>query len=492
MTGSSADTGLVMVRQALDAMRFSTAQVHGVVAHVVDPDPAASSLVLQPHWLVGELRGLHPPISSLECVRTTVPGAALEVLTYLRQEYGPRAREVRMQEPDAHGWRTTFQVQRVPEPRDDDPVTFEYLLEVPDEYDPRWPERPTVGLAALLLIEFVTAKSFDISFIHAPASPPALRGQPCLPHGPCARVGVAVPRRRAPEMLGLGTDLVEQVSGAGLHLWVRDTETPGATYDAWRRMYPSSHTEGGSPGASGPPPSDAPDATRLAITCIGPARRGVTAQLARRFAAAQTRVWAVTAVKLDELMVAHGVVDAKSLPDPPSSSGVGALHALLGVDDGNNELAGFRAFWSTLEPPPAPPVPPVPPAERRVLWLKWSVRTTHQLSPNVVASAWTAVRDACQRWAPGTPTPDPRVDYVISRVRAGGLLQGRAKIVLGLGAVKHHWPEGTDDGHWLRRFCAEIEDRWRTDLHASLRPRRADLVVGWSESWLARRPPLRR
>ena len=65
-------------------------------------------------------------------------------------------------------------------------------------------------------------------------------------------------------------------------------------------------------------------------------------------------------------------------------------------------------------------------------------------------------------------------------------------LVLDLDAVRFHWPEGIEDGNWLRRFCAEVEDRWRAHLQATVAPREADLVVGWSESWLARRPTGRR
>jgi hypothetical protein len=102
------------------------------------------------------------------------------------------------------------------------------------------------------------------------------------------------------------------------------------------------------------------------------------------------------------------------------------------------------------------------------------------------------VRSACTRWAPDKPLPEPRVDYAISRVRHGGLLQGRVKVVLDLDAVRRRSPEDNQNGLWLRRFCAEIEDRWRTDLRTTLRARRADLVVGWSESWLEDRAALQR
>ena len=115
-----------------------------------------------------------------------------------------------MQPPAAGGWRTSFQVRRTPERVAHDTVTFEYLVVIPDEEQQR-PEPTTVGLAALQLIEFVAANDFDISHTHAPASPPARRGEPCLPDGPCARLGVVVPEARVHHMLRLGTDLVERV-----------------------------------------------------------------------------------------------------------------------------------------------------------------------------------------------------------------------------------------------------------------------------------------
>jgi hypothetical protein len=484
MTGRQpADPGPVLVRDALAAMRFSTAQVHGLVAHIAEGNRDAASLTLGEHPLISKLMDLDPPILSLECLRTTAPGVALEIVTYLRKEYGPRAQDVRMRRPAADDWQTSFEVQRVPDPDEDETVTFEYLLEIPDRADAGPDERPTVGRAALLVIEFVAPHKFNVAFVHAPASPPAPRGIPCRPHGPCARVGVEVPRARAHEMLGLGEALVRRVSDAGLHLWVRDTETPDAAYDAWRRMYPTTvrpeRTDLTTPGVLDPG-----QAGRLAITCIGPARRDASARLAERFAAANTRVRAVSAVKLDELTVAHGVLDIDSLHPRPTSSGAGTLDELLQGSAGS-DLSGFRAFWSLIDPPP-------PAAEKAVLWMKWAIRTPNELSPQVVASAWNAVRRSCARWAERGPYPRPHMDYVISRVRTGGWLRGRAKVALDLEAIKEHWPEGKENGHWLRRFCAEVEDRWRSDIQTSLCPPRADLVVGWSESWLAARPSLRR
>ena len=247
-------------------------------------------------------------------------------------------------------------------------------------------------------------------------------------------------------------------------------------------------------------------APRLAITCVGPARRGVIAGLAQRFAAARSRVWAVNAVRIDELVVAQGIIDARSLAACPTTPGSGRLHDLLDIvarghgaaaaaiepagagdlldDDG--ALAGFRVFWSPLRPAPTEDT------ARRVLWMRWTIGTDHQVSPDIVASAWAAVRDACAHWASDKPTPDPRVDDVISQVETRGVLEGWAKIVLDLDAVRDHWPEGADNGHWLRRFCAEVEDRWRTDVEAGVRPRWSNLAVGWSETWLTARANPRR
>lgn len=501
-------SGPVTVRDALGAMRFSTAQVHGIVAHVIDDDPASSSLTLGSHWSVAGLTRIDPPISALECLRTTAPGVALEVLTYLRKEYGPRDSEVRMRTPSPDGWRTSFEVRRVPEPGAGDPVTVEYLIEVPPGTEMTSDERPTVGLAALQVIELVAAQGLDVVYVHAPASPPARRDEPCLAHGPCARVGVAVPRGQLSRMLDTTAELVRAVSQGGLHLWVRDTATPDAVYDAWRRLYPSGDAADTWP--ADPVAEAVETATtnavvegepgkRLAITCVGPARRGVAAQLAQRFEAANSRVRAVSLVQLDELTVAHGVIDPDFVPVGHETSGVGDLDQLLGArprpgpgprPDGNSErngLAGFKAFWSVLPPPP-----PALALDRRVLWMKWSIPTPHQLSLDVVTSAWRAVGDACRRWVPDGPWPDPRFDYVISRVRHGGLLQGRVKVVLDLDVIAGHAPIESGNGIWRRRFCAEIEDRWRTDLRTTLRARRADLIVGWSESWLDDRAVLQR
>lgn len=482
MSGDPGGSGRVTVRHALESMRFRTAQVHGLVAHVAGED-ATSSLILGRDSKVEELMQ-DESISSLECVRTTAPGVALEVVTYLRKEYGPLVHDVDMRAVGP-GACAAFQVQRIPELAADDPLTVEYLLEVPGEHDPRWAERPSVGLAALPVIRFVARQGFNVAFVHAPASPPAVLGVPCLPHGPCARVGVEVPRSRADEVRKLGAGLIGLFSENGLHLWIHDTETPDAEYDAWRRMYPSSRV-------SEPVPTGTDDTgrgERLAITCIGPAHQGVTAELARGFADAGSRVRAVTAVKLDELTVAHGVVDACSLPPRAGPSGVAPLHELLGVEDHDDGLAGFRAFWSKLD---APPPDPAGGPERRVLWMKWAIPASFQLSPQIVQAAWSAVQQAYERWTPTGPPCNPGLDYVISRVTVGGALRGRAKVVPDLEAVKQTWPEGGEGGRWLRRFCAEIEDRWRTDLEDKLDLRRADLVVGWSESWLAARPALRR
>jgi hypothetical protein len=401
-----------------------------------------------------------------------------------------------MRTPSADGWKTSFEVRRVPESRGDDPVTVEYLIEVPFGVTLSADERPTVGLAALQVIELVAARGLDVAYVHAPASPPARRDQLCLASGPCARVGVAVPRSKAAHMLGLTTDLVREISRHDLHLWVRDTSSPDAVYDAWRRLYPSGDIADAEPPD---PEADAAEAAavnavvegepdeRLAITCVGPARPGVAAQLAKRFEQANSRVRAVSLVQLDELTIAHGVADPDFFRIEHQASGVGDLTALLGLDGERDDgLRGFKAVWSVLPPPPA--MPP----NHRALWMRWAIPTSHQLSPDVVISAWRAVRDACTRWAPDRPRPEPRVDYAISRARHGGLLQGRVKVVLDLDAVKRRSPEDNQNGLWLRRFCAEIEDRWRTDLRTTLRARRADLVVGWSESWLEDRAALQR
>jgi hypothetical protein len=276
------------------------------------------------------------------------------------------------------------------------------------------------------------------------------------------------------------------MSDKRLHLWARDTSTPDAIFEAWRRMYPSGHASDSGPGEL--PSTETVDGEpdqRLAITCIGPAGAQAPAQLAERVKQANARVRAVTVVQLDELTVAHGVVDPDFLRFRPQGPGSGDLDQLLHAES-TGPVRAFKVFWSVLPPPPPMPV------DRRVLWMKWSIETRHQLSPDVVAMAWRAVSDACAEWAPEGPSPEPRVDYVVSRVRHGGRLQGLAKVVLDLEVIRDRWPDGKGNGGWLRRFCAEIEARWRTDLESTLRPRRSDLVVAWTESWLAARSPARR
>jgi hypothetical protein len=504
--GSIDSSGPKLVRSALVTQRVNSAQITGAVAHFKD-DPGALSPFLDPEVFdrlvprsAAEARTLEcfsvayygvgfvaftalktagagePPLRSVEMTRSPVVRELLGRLsrrTLLRPDSA--VNELRATRPSRLGLT--------------DRAVTEYLVKVPP---PVAAEPEGLRVAACRIAGWVWEDRHALTFIHWPASPPAIVGAWRTAEGPCIRFAVASPRQAVGARLAFGRKLLERCVGLGYGLWIRQSGEPAGPYDYWRCLFSPDPAAENGPAADWRP---AP-APHLAVTCVGPAHRGTTAAILRMLNRADVPVPALSVGTLDDLSFVHVVAGATAgspgatanaasavEPGEPATAALRRLFGLRpaldgpdGLDDPDGLLADFRVMAT---PYPAPG----PAADKQSLWLAWSTPATHGALSLIVRSARAALTGALEIEPAGRSVARPSIEYLISRAVSVDRLRGRAKIALDLGSLGL---PGAGTGDWLGRLCSEIERRWRADLSFTLGTPRVDLEVVWRESWLGR------
>jgi hypothetical protein len=499
--GSIDSSGPKLVRSALVTQRVNSAQITGTVAHFKD-DPGALSPFLDPEVFDRLVPRSAAEARTLECFSIAYYGVGFVAFTALKSagagelplrsvemSRSPVVRELlgrlsrrALLRPDSAV--SELRASRPSRLGLTDRAVTEFLVKVP----PAVAAEPSgLRVAATRIATWVWEDRHALTFIHWPASPPAVVGAWRTAEGPCIRFAVATPRQAVGARLAFGRRLLERCVGLGYGLWIRQSGQPAGPYDYWRCLFsPDPAAENGP--AAGWRPASAP---HLAVTCVGPAHRGTTAAILRILDRADVPVPALSVGTLDDLSFVHVVAGATPgwptataapavEPGEPATAALrrlfGLTPALDGFDDPDGLLGDFRVMAT---PYPAPG----PAGDKQSLWLAWSTPATHGALSLIVKSARVALTGALGMEPAGGSAARPSIEYLISRAVSVDRLRGRAKIALDLGSLGL---PGAGTGDWLGRLCSEIERRWRADLSFTLGTPRVDLEVVWRESWLGR------
>jgi hypothetical protein len=507
--GSIDSSGPKLVRSALVTQRVNSAQITGAVAHFKD-DPGALSPFLDPEVFDRLVPRSAAEARTLECFSIAYYGVGFVAFTALKSAgagepplrsvemtRSPMVRELLGRLSRRALLRPDSAVNELRASRPSrlgltDRAVTEFLVKAP----PAVAAQPSgLRVAASRIAGWVWEDRHALTFIHWPASPPAVVGAWRTAEGPCVRFAVATPRQAVGARLAFGRRLLERCVGLGYGLWIRQSGEPAGPYDYWRCLFsPDPAAENGP--AAGWRPAPAP---HLAVTCVGPAHRGTTAAILRILDRADVPVPALSVGTLDDLSFVHIVAGATpgsptaAMAVEPGEPATAALRRLFGpaprpgeaegiaegaagLDDPDDVLADFRVMAT---PYPAPG----PAGDKQSLWLAWSTPATHGALSLIVKSARAALTGALGIEPAGGSAARPSIEYLISRAVSVDSLRGRAKIALDLGSLG---PPGAGTGDWLGRLCSEIERRWRADLSFTLGTPRVDLEVVWRESWLGR------
>jgi hypothetical protein len=513
VNGSIDSSGPKLVRSALVTQRVNSAQITGAVAHFKD-EPGALSPFLDPDVFDRLVPRSAAEARTLECFSIAYYGVGFVAFTALKSAGAgePPLRSVEMTRspvvrellgrlsrrsllrPDSAV--SELRASRPSRLGLTDRAVTEFLVKVPPDVAA---EPSGLRTAATRIAGWVWDDRHALTFIHWPASPPAVAGAWRTAEGPCIRFAVATPRQAVDARLAFGRTLLERCAELGYGLWIRQSGEPAGPYDYWRCLFsPDPATENGP--VAGWRPAPAP---HLAVTCVGPAHRGTTSAILRILDRADVPVPAFSVGTLDDLSFVHVVAGAP--PGSPTGGGPApavepgepaavALRRLFGPPGGHRQAgdpddagdpgdpgdpAGLLADFRIMATPyPAP----APAGDKQSLWLAWSTPATHGALSLIVRSARAALTGALDM-QPGGSVARPSIEYLISRAVSIDRLRGRAKIALDLGSLG---PPDAGTGDWLGRLCSEIERRWRADLSFTLGTPRVDLEVVWRESWLGR------
>lgn len=374
----------------------------------------------------------------------------------------------------------------------DGTVLEEYLIELPDPGERR--HGTEVGSSFLeparQAAELVDELGQSLSFIHAPACPPAPSAVPRPAAGPYLRLGVAVPRFEPGPRIELGAALIDRFPATGCGLWQRERMNPDNHHDFWQPLVPAQRRR------SSPVRYWLKGRNTLALTCVGPPCSGATAAVLRMLRQAKAPLAGIAVTTLNDLTIINLVthIDRPRITEHLSTQPADiALSTVLGLADwrAENALDEYHLMASvhpTMQQSAGP----------HVIWLTWSTPATSTALRAIVSAAHNAFMATIHRRERGSVslgdfTP-PNIEYLICRANSSDrspgsseTLRGRMKITIDLDALESL--KGSTSSLWeteLGRFCSEVEERWREDLAFALGTRRIRVNVAWRESWIER------
>jgi hypothetical protein len=326
-----------------------------------------------------------------------------------------------------------------------------------------------------------------LSFVHSPVAAPCPAREPRGVTGPCLRFGVAFPRSDDSSRLQFGADLVEICCERGFGLWQRGTMGADAPHDYWQEVVPVDPTSGASVLATRRPAEQG-----LAVTCVGPARSGVTEALLDLLDAAGAPLAGMAETTLDDLAIVNLLTvtprSAKDVEALPADAPAGAVVAqALGLGPAARIGGALRDFRCVVSVQPERARDP----NLVAVWVAWAIPA----SPDALRSTVRTVRRALDkmseryRTAAAPPPSDAHlnIEYLICREVSVDWLRGRMKVAVDLDTLDRlRDDEGGVPVDKLGQFCSDVERQWRADLAFALGTAHVDLDVVWRESWIGR------